>query len=386
MKICLYSLSPKVGGGVVVKTIHLLRYLIEAGHNIVWVYPKVSGTFPSYVQSFLEDYQLKTIEKTTIPYFRILDSIDFFSEIEGDFDIYQVISGYCVDGMVFRRLPNKYFIWSATTLRAEKYSIALSKTRSLKHVVTYLNFKLGLLLDKYAAQGAYKIFAASAPSRENIVTEFSLMPDKVDVIHPIIDTERYAYKPLSSRSDQEPYVLYMGIFSGRKNIDLLIQSFVLVHKQNSLIKLKLVGKLNGFGNYFQTLIKTLGLESCVEIVGEVPENTIWYQNAICTVLTSFEEGFGMVLAESLSCGTPVVSTNSGGVTDIVKDGVNGFLVEYCEEEVSQAILKLHDNVEMREYFSVNGREHVVKSFSIAAIGSKIVSEYKLSLDKTSNEG
>jgi len=53
--------------------------------------------------------------------------------------------------------------------------------------------------------------------------------------------------------------------------------------------------------------------------------------------------------------------------------------------VSQAILKLHDNVEMRECFSVNGREHVVESFSIAAIGSKIVSEYTLCLDKTSNE-
>ena len=177
----------------------------------------------------------------------------------------------------------------------------------------------------------------------------------------------------------------MGIFSSRKNIDLLIQSFVLVHRQNPLIKLKLVGKLNGFGNYFETLIKTLGLQNCVKIVGEVPDNTIWYQNAICTVLTSFEEGFGMVLAESLSCGTPVVSTNSGGVTDIVKDGVNGFLVGYSEEEVSQAILKLHDNVEMRERFSVNGREHVVESFSIAAIGSKIVSEYKLFLEKTSNE-
>ena len=79
MRICLYSLSPKVGGGVVIKTMLLLRYLIENGHHVVWVYPKVKGILPSYVKAFMEGYQLTIIEKTTIPYFRVLDSIDFFS-------------------------------------------------------------------------------------------------------------------------------------------------------------------------------------------------------------------------------------------------------------------------------------------------------------------
>ena len=106
---------------------------------------------------------------------------------------------------------------------------------------------------------------------------------------------------------------------------------------------------------------------------------------MCTALTSFEEGFGMVLAESLSCGTPVISTHSGGVTDIVKDGVNGFLVGFTEQEVSDAILKLYDNLEMRESFSINGRKHVVDSFSVSTIGSKIVTEYKSFLDSNSNE-
>ena len=197
MKICLYSLSPKVGGGVVIKTILLLRYLIEEGHNVVWVYPKVSGTLPSYVKSFLEDYQLKTIEKRAIPYFRALDSIDFFSEIEGDFDIHQVISGYCLDGMVFRRLPKKYFIWSATTLRAEKYDITIMRIRNLKHIVSYLNFRVGLLLEKFAAKRAYKIFAASNSSKESIVNEFKLVPDKVQIIHPVIDTEPVSYTHLT---------------------------------------------------------------------------------------------------------------------------------------------------------------------------------------------
>ena len=200
----------------------------------------------------------------------------------------------------------------------------------------------------------------------------------------MIDTDKYAYNPISARTTQEKYVLYMGIFSDRKNIDLLVNSFVLVQKKNPFIKLKLVGKLNGFGDHFENLIEVLNLQSCVEIVGDVADNRVWYQNAMCTVLTSFEEGFGMVLAESLSCGTPVISTNSGGVTDILKDGFNGLQVGYTEQEVSDAILNLYNNLEMRETFSINGRKQVVDSFSVSTIGSKIVDEYKSFLDSNSN--
>ena len=385
MKICLYSLSPKTGGGVIVKTLLLLRYLIKNNHEVVWVYPRVDGILPLYVQQFLEAHEIHTIEIKTIPYLRVFDSIDFFREIKGVYDVYQVVSGYCLDGMVFNRVPQKYFIWSATTLRSEKYSVKFINIKSLKHLLSYNNIKIGLSLEQYAARHAYKIFAASSLSRLKIISELNLESTKVEVINPIIDTERYSYKSISSRPKKEDYVLYMGIFSERKNIDLLVRSFVHVHRENKHIQLKLVGKLNGFGEYFEKLIKSLDLESCVEIVGEVADNTIWYQNAICTVLTSYEEGFGMVLAESLSCGTPVIATNSGGVSDIVKDGINGFLVAYDEKEISQSILKLHEDIDMRERFSTNGRKHVENLFSIDTVGSKILAEYHEFLYKKNND-
>lgn len=385
MKICLYSLSPKTGGGVIIKTVLLLQYLIENKHDVVWVYPKVKGALPLYIQDFMNKYKIETIEIKTIPHFRVLDSIDFFQQIKGDYDIHQVISGYCLDGMVFNNMPNKYFIWSATTLRAEKYSTSFFNIKSIKDFISYINFKIGRLLEQHAARRSYKIFAASGPSKLNIVNQLNVESSRVEIINPIIDINRYSYKPVSSRSDKEQYVLYMGIFSKRKNIELLIRSFVYVYQENQQIKLKLVGKLNGFGKYFEALIKSLELESCVEIIGEVADNTIWFQNALCTVLTSYEEGFGMVLAESLSCGTPVVATKSGGVSDIVKDGVNGFLVDYNEEEVSQAILKLHDDLETRKRFSANGRKHVEDSFSIDVIGSKIMAEYHAYLEQKNND-
>ena len=170
----------------------------------------------------------------------------------------------------------------------------------------------------------------------------------------------------------------MGIFSKRKNIDLLLKSFQIINKKNKNknLKLKLVGKTNGHKNYFNKLISDLDLSDYVEIVGEVADNKIWYQNAICTISTSYEEGFGMVLAESLACGTPVIATNSGGVTDIVIDNITGFVVNYDELEISEKIIELYEDKELRKSFSESGRKHIENSFSIETTGPKFIKEYK----------
>ena len=233
-------------------------------------------------------------------------------------------------------------------------------------------------MKKKAAKNAYKIFAASKKSRENINKELNISNEDIAIFSPIIDVNHYSYKGVEERNNKDEYILYMGIFSKRKNIDLLLKSFQIINKKNKNknLKLKLVGKTNGHKNYFNKLISDLDLSDYVEIVGEVADNKIWYQNAICTISTSYEEGFGMVLAESLACGTPVIATNSGGVTDIVIDNITGFVVNYDELEISEKIIELYEDKELRKSFSESGRKHIENSFSIETTGPKFIKEYK----------
>lgn len=80
----------------------------------------------------------------------------------------------------------------------------------------------------------------------------------------------------------------------------------------------------------RTLVSRLGLESIVRFVGSVEHGRLplYYRAADATVMPSSYESFGLVAAESMACGTPVVASQVGGLRSLVVDGQTGFLVPW----------------------------------------------------------
>lgn len=71
----------------------------------------------------------------------------------------------------------------------------------------------------------------------------------------------------------------------------------------------------------------------VKFLGHKSNIEEYYTKARCTLLSSLYEGFPNVLVESIACGTPVVSYNCpNGPSEIIIDGVNGYLVDYLDIE------------------------------------------------------
>jgi trehalose synthase len=89
-----------------------------------------------------------------------------------------------------------------------------------------------------------------------------------------------------------------------------------------------------------------------------------------TVLKSLKEGFGMVVAESLYKGTPVVASDVGGIPLQVIDGVTGFLHKPNDlNGFRDSIVKLLKDEKLREELGKNGQEHVKKNFLITRLMS-----------------
>ena len=132
------------------------------------------------------------------------------------------------------------------------------------------------------------------------------------------------------------------------------------------------------GNYYETVIKPI-LESGAQIiyVGEVnaAQKKLWYKHARATLFPiQWGEPFGLVLIESMACGTPVVAFNKGSVPEIVIHGKTGFVVESIEEMVEgvKNIGRLSPG---------DCRNHIKENFSIASMSRKYVELYQRILEE-----
>ena len=144
---------------------------------------------------------------------------------------------------------------------------------------------------------------------------------------------------ISSMADEplafsDSYILSVGRLTKQKRFDRLISAY-----KKANIKQKLV--ILGDGNQREALqlqIKQLGLEDNVFMPGFDKNPFRWMKNADFFVLSSDVEGFVLVVNEALACGTPVVATNCGPVTEILSGPLHQGVAEKNCEDLARKIL------------------------------------------------
>ena len=126
-----------------------------------------------------------------------------------------------------------------------------------------------------------------------------------------------------------------------KRVDHAIRSFEEVVKVLPSSKLEIFGK-GPLKSELQKLINKKGLSENVYLKGYTDNVHKEYASAMCSIITSRREGFGMVITESLASGSPVIAYNfKYGPKDIITNNENGIIVEKDNiSDLSQAILKV----------------------------------------------
>jgi glycosyltransferase involved in cell wall biosynthesis len=139
-------------------------------------------------------------------------------------------------------------------------------------------------------------------------------------IHHGIDAARFEL-----RSAPGKYLAFLGRMSRDKRPDWAIDIAV-----RSGIPLKMAAKIEGAEDreYFETLVKPRIDGRFIEYVGEISEDqkSAFLGEALATVFPiDWPEPFGLVMLESLACGTPVLARPCGSVPEVLRDGVTGFV-------------------------------------------------------------
>ncbi len=136
--------------------------------------------------------------------------------------------------------------------------------------------------------------------------------------------------------------------------------------------------------YLIELIKSLGLEKNVLIemfsLDEIPQ--IYALAKICIYPSSSSEPFGLTMLESLSSGKPIIVTNTGGMPEIIQDGINGFVIKIRDYEAlaSRAIRLLEDDG-LRERLGSTGRQIVLTQYRKERMAKDLLGLYKRVLEE-----
>lgn len=316
MRIALYIPS-MTGGGAQRVMVTLANGLANKGINVDLVLNQADGPYMSDISSRINIVNLNTS--------RVLTSII-------------PLSRYLKKAKPEAILSAMYYVNIATVI-AHFISGTDTKLVLSEHSnIVELNKNLGQLkgfiftsLMRWAYKKPYAIVAVSNGVANALASKINIDCNKITTIYnPIFSEEliKQSQEPVSHpwvKDDSPPLILGIGRLSTPKDFETLIRAFQKVRaKKNCHLVILGEGELR---DNLEDLVKSLGLDNYVQLVGFVKNPYAWMSKANLFVLSSIREGFGNVLVEAMACGTPVVSTDCpSGPSEILEKGVWGELI------------------------------------------------------------
>ena len=176
---------------------------------------------------------------------------------------------------------------------------------------------------------------------QDILIKNKIQAKTLQTIFNPLDIEAIEKKSIAYEVDlKEKYIVHVGRILGFKNLELLIDAYNYARKHLGLEHyLALVGDGEN-RKAIEEKIALYGLTEKVIFAGSLENPFPWVKNASLLVLTSFAEGFGMVLSEGLACHTKVISTKAkGGVSDIMVGELENYLVDFDIEMFAKKMVE-----------------------------------------------
>jgi len=194
---------------------------------------------------------------------------------------------------------------------------------------------------------------------------------------PGVDTDKFT--PSAKPFDERDYILSVGRFGDpRKNVSLLFKAYDQLCKSYSQVpSLVLAGKTAPSVDDW-LIAERLGIREHITFEKDVSQKCLLelYREAKLFVLSSDEEGLGLVLMEAMASGVPVVSTDCGGPATVVQDGHTGFLVPKGDSKaLAEACRTLLRDSEKLQACGRNARQRMVDHFSEDATGDRFLEVY-----------
>lgn len=236
-----------------------------------------------------------------------------------------------------------------------------------------------------------KIIAVSDFTRRELLQYYKMKADKIRVIHNGVDVDKFkpATDKLKAKTElgfnpEDKAILSVGRLYARKGLFTLIESMALVTRKFKNAKFIIAGK--GLSNEMKKLVSyatKLGVKDNIVFTGYFPDRKLprLYQAADIFAFSTFYENLPFAVLEAMSTGLPVVTTNVGGIPEMIESGRNGFLVQpFNSKELSARILYLLEHPTDASEVGFLARKTILERFDWRLIVQKVLSVYEEALN------
>lgn len=251
-------------------------------------------------------------------------------------------------------------------------------TRHYERYVWIYGTALDRMLQRTANRLADHVFAISEAVRRTLVEREGVSPARITTVPNGIDIQRVRRLGIVATSAVSPAGITIGSVGSlerRKGHEYLMEALALLQTEPPP-RLLLVGD-GPLRTELERLALKLGVRHRVELTGYQADPYRSLARMDIYAQPSLEEGFGIAVIEAMALERPVVAADTGGLPEIVKDGVNGLLVAPRDPRaLAQTLARLAENADLRRRLGGAGRALVEARFDAATTAARYGDAYR----------
>lgn len=253
--------------------------------------------------------------------------------------------------------------WLEPYLQNEKYPVVLSQRGYHTNVRPFVKKENFQYLHSLYPQlsGLHSVSQAISKTGQKI----GIPKTKVDhVVYTGLNLDDFTFdKNFKKQSKIE--IISVGRPHWKKGYSYAIRACDILHKQNLNFHYTIIGGEKDEEIIY--LLREFNLEDKVSLTGKLPQDQVFdlVRESSLFLLPSLEEGIANVAVESMALGTPVISTDCGGMEELIENNENGFLISTRNEvEIATAVIKFSKLEDSQiQQVSINARKKVAENFT-----------------------
>lgn len=202
--------------------------------------------------------------------------------------------------------------------------------------------------------------------------------NKLHLVYNGVDLQKFSKYPEKTYELHD--VLQLG-FAGRvvknKGVEIALAALAKLKQEGIEFQFKIAGPCDDdYREILQQYIADKDLNDEVQFLGVQNDMEKFYKSIDILLAPSIvKEAFGLSVSESMYCGTPVITSNSGGQTEIITDGKDGIILKNLSSEELAKEIKQLSEPDVYEKLQRNGKNKIVHKFAMTLCATKISEIY-----------